>query len=139
MGGNRGDPRRRRGGVRQAPVGNCVLLPEHVRTEDAALIEPLSCAVRGYDVLRSQLATHVLIYGSGTMGLMMLELAKRSGAATVDVVDVNAERLATARKLCCDDAAPNAAELERPPGGDVVINATGNQHPTQEGLARAPK
>src|ERR1700760_1167949 len=50
-----------------APVANCVRLPAHVRTEDAALIEPLSCAVRGYDVLRSQMASHVLIYGSGTM------------------------------------------------------------------------
>ncbi|NED82533.1 alcohol dehydrogenase, partial [Streptomyces sp. SID11233] len=52
-----------------APVANCVKLPEHVRTRDAALIEPLSCAVRGYDVLKSQLGAHVLIYGSGTMGL----------------------------------------------------------------------
>ncbi|EPH43925.1 putative L-threonine 3-dehydrogenase [Streptomyces aurantiacus JA 4570] len=34
-----------------APAANCVRLPEHVRTQDAALIEPLSCAVRGYDVL----------------------------------------------------------------------------------------
>ena len=55
-----------------APVGNCVVLPDHIRLEDAALIEPLSCAVRGYDVLTSQLGCHVLIYGSGTMGLMML-------------------------------------------------------------------
>ncbi|WP_158709841.1 alcohol dehydrogenase catalytic domain-containing protein, partial [Streptomyces sp. NRRL S-15] len=30
-----------------APAANCVKLPDHVRTEDAALIEPLSCAVRG--------------------------------------------------------------------------------------------
>src|SRR3954465_3659970 len=34
-----------------APVANCVKLPDHVRTADAALIEPLSCAIRGYDVL----------------------------------------------------------------------------------------
>jgi Alcohol dehydrogenase GroES-like domain len=54
-----------------APVANCVPLPEHVRLEDAALVEPLACAVRGYDVLTSQLGSHVLIYGSGTMGLMM--------------------------------------------------------------------
>jgi 2-desacetyl-2-hydroxyethyl bacteriochlorophyllide A dehydrogenase len=123
----------------KAPVANCVLLPEHVRTEDAALIEPLSCAVRGYDILRSQLATHVLIYGSGTMGLMMLELAKRSGAASVDVVDVNPERLATARTLGCTEAAASAAELERPRGWDVVIDATGNQHAIQDGLDRVGK
>ncbi|MBO0871552.1 MAG: alcohol dehydrogenase catalytic domain-containing protein, partial [Micromonosporaceae bacterium] len=55
-----------------APEANCVPLPEHVRTEDAALIEPLSCAVHGYDILRGTLGASVLIYGSGTMGLMML-------------------------------------------------------------------
>ncbi|WNI14439.1 zinc-dependent alcohol dehydrogenase family protein [Actinacidiphila sp. ITFR-21] len=119
-----------------APAANCVKLPPHVRTRDAALIEPLSCAVRGYDVLRSSLASHVLIYGSGTMGLMMLELAKRTGAATVDVVDVNEERLGTARALGCSAAAVSADEIERARGWDVVIDATGNAEAIQDALGR---
>ncbi|MEU4096285.1 zinc-dependent alcohol dehydrogenase family protein [Streptomyces sp. NPDC026673] len=119
-----------------APVANCVVLPDHVATADAALIEPLSCAVRGYDVLRSRLGAHVLIYGSGTMGLMMLELAKRTGAASVDVVDVNPERLATARLLGCDNAAGAADEISRPRGWDVVVDATGNAAAIQDGLDR---
>ena len=122
-----------------APVANCVRLPDHIRTQDAALIEPLSCAVRGYDILRSQLATHVLIYGSGTMGLMMLELAKRTGAATVDIVDVNSDRLTTARSLGCSHAATSAEEIERPRGWDVVIDATGNQQAIQDALGRVGK
>jgi 2-desacetyl-2-hydroxyethyl bacteriochlorophyllide A dehydrogenase len=124
----------------RAPVANCVPLPEHVRTEDAALIEPLSCAVRGYDILRAQLASHVLIYGAGTMGLMMLELAKRTGASSVDVVDVNPERLATARTLGCTSTAESAGELAesgaRPRGWDVVVDATGNARAIQDGLER---
>ena len=124
----------------RAPVANCVPLPDHVRTQDAALIEPLSCAVRGYDILRAQLASHVLIYGAGTMGLMMLELAKRTGSSTVDVVDVNPERLATARALGCTSAAASAAELDgRPRGWDVVIDATGNARAIQDGLERVGK
>ncbi|MFQ6143733.1 zinc-dependent alcohol dehydrogenase family protein [Streptomyces seoulensis] len=122
-----------------APAANCVKLPEHVRTEDAALIEPLSCAVRGYDILRGALASHVLIYGSGTMGLMMLELAKRTGAATVDMVDVNADRLATARTLGCTDAATSADALDRPRGWEVVIDATGNTQAIQDALGRVGK
>jgi len=122
-----------------APAANCVKLPSHIRTQDAALIEPLSCAVRGYDILRSQLATHVLIYGSGTMGLMMLELAKRTGAATVDMVDVNEERLATARALGCSAAAAGADELDRPRGWDVVIDATGNAKAIQDAIGRVGK
>jgi len=120
----------------KAPVANCVPLPEHVRVEDAALIEPLSCAVRGYDILRAELAATVLIYGAGTMGLMMLELAKRTGAVSVDVVDINPERLGTARQLGCTAAVANAAELSRPRGWQVVIDATGNAHAIQDGLGR---
>jgi 2-desacetyl-2-hydroxyethyl bacteriochlorophyllide A dehydrogenase len=122
-----------------APVANCVRLPDHVRTEDAALVEPLSCAVRGYDVLRSRLGAHVLIYGSGTMGLMMLELAKRTGAASVDVVDVNPARLETARRLGVSASASNADELDRPEGWDLVIDATGNPSAIQDGLGRVAK
>ncbi|WP_327655091.1 zinc-dependent alcohol dehydrogenase family protein [Streptomyces sp. NBC_00483] len=122
-----------------APVANCVPLPDHVETQDAALIEPLSCAVRGYDVLQSRLGSHVLIYGSGTMGLMMLELAKRTGAASVDVVDLNADRLKTAQRLGVSASAANPDELDRPTGWDVVIDATGNAAAIQDGLGRVAK
>jgi 2-desacetyl-2-hydroxyethyl bacteriochlorophyllide A dehydrogenase len=123
-----------------APVANCVRLPDHVDAQDAALIEPLSCAVRGYDVLRSRLASRVLVYGAGTMGLMMLQLAKATGAASVDVVDINAERLATAWQLGCSAGAASADELDRPPyGWDLVIDATGNAKAIQDALGRVGK
>ncbi|MFI1486004.1 zinc-dependent alcohol dehydrogenase family protein [Streptomyces sp. NPDC020747] len=122
-----------------APVANCVKLPEHIRTQDAALVEPLSCAVRGYDVLNSRLGAHVLIYGSGTMGLMMLELAKRTGAASVDIVDINAQRLTTAERLGVSASATSADELERPQGWDLVVDATGNAAAIQDGLGRVAK
>jgi 2-desacetyl-2-hydroxyethyl bacteriochlorophyllide A dehydrogenase len=118
------------------PAANCVPLPEGVRLEDAALIEPLSCAIRGYDVLASQLGAHVLIYGSGTMGLMMLQLAKRVGAASVEIVDVNEAKLAGARRLGCSAAASSAEELDRPRGWELVVDATGNQHAIQDGIGR---
>ncbi|MEV6582708.1 zinc-dependent alcohol dehydrogenase family protein [Streptomyces sp. NPDC051582] len=122
-----------------APAANCVRLPDHVRVEDAALIEPLSCAVRGYDVLRAQLASSVLIYGSGTMGLMMMELAKRTGAIAVDVVDVNPERLETARSLGCTHAVGSPDEIDRPRGWDLVIDATGNEQAIQDAIGRVAR
>jgi 2-desacetyl-2-hydroxyethyl bacteriochlorophyllide A dehydrogenase len=122
-----------------APVANCVKLPESVSTRDAALIEPLSCAVRGYDVLRMRLADRVLIYGSGTMGLMMLQLAKRSGAGTVDMVDLNPARLETARLLGCSNAVTGAGELDRERGWDVVIDCTGVVAAIEDGIGRVAK
>lgn len=119
-----------------APVKNCFVLPDGVETADAALIEPLSCAVRGFDVLPRWLGDHYLVYGSGTMGLMILELAKRTGAATVDVVDLNADRLETARTLGCTAAVTSADELDRPRGWEVVIDCTGVPAAIEDGLAR---
>jgi 2-desacetyl-2-hydroxyethyl bacteriochlorophyllide A dehydrogenase len=121
------------------PVKNCWTVPESLTLDAAALVEPLSCAVRGYDVIRSQLANHVLIYGSGTMGLMMLELAKRAGAATVSIVDLNPERLDTARLLGCTAAVTSADELVRPRGWDLVIDCTGAAAAITDGLARVAK
>jgi 2-desacetyl-2-hydroxyethyl bacteriochlorophyllide A dehydrogenase len=119
-----------------APVANCVVLPPGVNTADAALIEPLSCAVRGFDVLQPELGDHYLIYGAGTMGLMMMELAKRAGAASVSMVDLNPARLQTADELGCTAAVTSADELDRPRGWDVVIDCTGVVAAIEDGLGR---
>jgi 2-desacetyl-2-hydroxyethyl bacteriochlorophyllide A dehydrogenase len=122
-----------------APVANCFRLPEGVETADAALIEPLSCAVRGFDVLQPQMADHFLIYGAGTMGLMMMELAKRAGAASVSMVDLNPSRLETARLLGCTAAVTSADDLDRPRGWDVVIDCTGVVAAIEDGLRRVAR
>lgn len=119
-----------------APMANLFSLPPHLAARDAALIEPLSCAVRGFDVLPRTMADSFLIYGSGTMGLMMLELAKRAGAATVSMVDLNPERLETAKRLGCAAAVTDAAELDAPRGWDVVIDCTGAEAAIRDGLGR---
>ena len=119
-----------------APAANCVRLPEGVDPADAALIEPLSCAVHGFDVLAPAAGDHFLIYGAGTMGLMMMELAKRAGAASVSLVDLNPDRLATARELGCSDAVTSADELDRPRGWDNVIDCTGVVAAIEDGLGR---
>ncbi|MBD2830672.1 hypothetical protein ID875_31530 [Streptomyces globisporus] len=122
-----------------APVANCVRLPDHIDVRDAALIEPLSCAVRGYDVLNGNLGAQVLIYGSGTMGLMMLELAKRTGAASVDVLDVNAQRLATATTLGCTGAAARADELDRPGGWTSSSTRRATRRRSRTGWGGSPR
>ena len=119
-----------------APMANLFKLPAHLAARDAALIEPLSCAVRGFDVLPRAMATSYLIYGSGTMGLMMLELAKRAGAESVSIVDLNPARLETAERLGCSAAVTSADEIEAPRGFDVVVDCTGAAAAIRDGLAR---
>jgi threonine dehydrogenase-like Zn-dependent dehydrogenase len=112
------------------------VLPDSVATADAALIEPLSCAIRGFDVLQPRMGDHFLIYGAGTMGLMMMELAKRAGAASVSMVDLNPARLETARQLGCTATTASADELERSRGWDNVIDCTGVVAAIEDGLGR---
>jgi len=66
----------------------------------------------------------------------MLQLAKRTGAASVDVVDLNPERLATAELLGVTATAASADELDRPGGWEIVIDATGNEAAIQDGIGR---
>ena len=117
----------------------CVRLPDNVKAIDASLIEPLSCAVHGYDIARKQMGNRALIYGAGTMGLMMLQLAKRAGVASVDVVDVNIAKLEIATQLGCDGAVTSADQLDRPYGWELVVDATGNEKAIQDGLGRVDR
>jgi len=116
------------------PAVNCHLLPEQVSLEHAALVEPLSCALYGFDLLPGRIGENYLIYGAGTMGLMMAQLARRAGAASVSVVDPNSDRLAVADKLGVDLVATRAGGLNRPEGWEVVIDCTGAVAAIEDGL-----
>lgn len=119
-----------------APSASCVVLDDAVDLVLAALVEPLSCAVRAVDVLRTRIGARVLLYGAGTMGLLLLELAKRTGAVSVDVVDLNATKLVRARAFGCSTAVESADGLEQPDGWDVVVDATGSPAAIADGLTR---
>ena len=119
-----------------APVANVYHLPDEVDLELAALIEPLSCAIHGYDLLPRRLGEHYLIYGAGTMGLMMAQLAPRAGAASVTILDRNPARLEAAREVGIERRAESADEVARPGGWDVVIDCTGVVGAIEDGLGR---
>lgn len=119
-----------------APVANCYRIPHDVPIDHAALIEPLSCAVHGFDLLPGRIGEHYLVYGAGTMGLMMSQLARFAGASSVSVVDLNTDRLAVAADLAADRTAVNADEFDRPQGWEVVIDCTGAVPAIEDGLRR---
>jgi len=119
-----------------APVRNVHRLPDGVDLALAAMIEPLSCAIRGYDLLPRRLGEHYLIYGAGTMGLMMAQLAPRAGAATVTVVDRNPARLEVAKEVGVEIIAESADEVARRGGWEVVIDCTGAVPAIEDGLRR---
>ena len=120
-----------------APVRNVHRLADGVDLALAALIEPLSCAIRGYDLLPRRMGEHYLIYGAGTMGLMMAQLAPRAGAASVTVVDRNPARLDVAKEVGVAAAgACRPTRSARRGGWDVVIDCTGVVAAIEDGLTR---
>jgi len=111
--------------------GNVIPLPDSVREEEAALLEPFSCVVNGVRASRIELGDTVVIYGAGPMGLMHVMLCRISGAAKLIVIDRHEDRLERAKSLGCDLVLHSAEDdvpdrLKRETGGrgvDVVITA----------------
>jgi 2-desacetyl-2-hydroxyethyl bacteriochlorophyllide A dehydrogenase len=118
-----------------APAANVFKLKPETDIYQAALIEPLACAIRAYDILPRKMGEHYLVYGSGTMGLLMAQLAPRAGAASVTIVDINEARLQTARDVGIGNAYTNADQAVREKW-DVVIDCTGNVRAIEDGLPR---
>jgi L-iditol 2-dehydrogenase len=65
---------------------------------DAALVEPLACVVQGIEDTGLQAGQHVLVIGSGPIGLMFVALARHLGCE-VSLAGRRASRLAAARRL----------------------------------------
>ena len=121
------------------PAANAFRLPSDIPRNWGALVEPLSCAVHGLDMVDVEVAGDYLIYGAGTMGLLLAQLAKDAGAGQVDIVDTNAGRHALATRLGADHVATSATALDRPQGWDVFIDATGVVPAIEDGLKRVSR
>jgi 2-desacetyl-2-hydroxyethyl bacteriochlorophyllide A dehydrogenase len=121
------------------PSANAFGLPADIPRHWGALVEPLSCAVHGLDQVELEVADTYLIYGAGTMGLLLAQLVKHSGAGQLDIVERNPKRHALAQKLAADRVAVSAGELDRPQGWDVVIDATGVVPAIEDGLKRVAR
>ena len=83
-------------------------IPKDMPLEDAAIIEPLACAIHTVNRGDIQFDDVVVIAGAGPLGLMMVQAA----------------RLKTPKKLVVLDASDHRLNLAKAFGADVVINPT---------------
>lgn len=76
-------------------------IPDHLDDATAATCEPLSVAVHATRLLGGDgvLPRSIAVFGAGTIGLMALQAARLTGATTLLVFDVDADRLDVARRL----------------------------------------
>jgi 2-desacetyl-2-hydroxyethyl bacteriochlorophyllide A dehydrogenase len=67
-------------------------IPDHLSYETAALVETVSCCLHGIDICNIKTGQSVLIIGAGPIGLLMLQLAKMSGAGKIIVSEISREK-----------------------------------------------
>lgn len=100
--------------------------------KDAALTEPLACVVQGVEDSKLKAGQHVLVLGSGPIGLMFVALAKHLGCR-VSVAGRGEQRLALAQRLGAETVieVPREGDItpvvqpKLPSTPDVVIEAVG--------------
>lgn len=121
------------------PAANCHVTPAGMPIHAAALVEPLSCAIHGMDLLPRRAGEDWLIYGAGTMGLLMMQLALATAPASVSVVDTEPARLETAKQLGAHAVATSADDFARKHGWSTVVDCTGVVAAIEDGLGRVDK
>jgi L-iditol 2-dehydrogenase len=72
-------------------------LPDNMSLDEAALIEPVSVAVHALSRADSVEGLNVLVLGAGTIGNLVAQVARASGARNVMITDVNEYKLEKAR------------------------------------------
>ncbi|MBS3169515.1 galactitol-1-phosphate 5-dehydrogenase [Candidatus Woesearchaeota archaeon] len=84
------------------PARNVIRVPENVSLEEAALVEPLSVALRGVKRAGVKRGGRVIIFGLGPIGLFAIQWAKKNGAVKIVGIDRNAHKLDIALRLGAD-------------------------------------
>lgn len=127
---------------------NLLRIPEHVSFEEAALVEPLACVVRGMEETHVQPGDTVTVLGVGQIGLMFVRLCKLAGARVI-AVGRRPARLSVAEKLGADVLLQNGSDVdivsevrkhtEGQRGPDKVIECVGLPEVWEQAIALARK
>jgi 2-desacetyl-2-hydroxyethyl bacteriochlorophyllide A dehydrogenase len=123
------------------------VIPKEMPLEDAAIVEPMACAIHAVNRGDVQLDDVLVIAGAGPIGLMMVQVAKLKTPKKLIVIDTVPERLALARRYGADvtinpkteDAVTIVQDLTDGYGCDVYIEATGSPSGVVQGLAMIRK
>ncbi len=119
-------------------------VPDLIPDEEAAVLEPLTTAVRAFRTNEVKPGSFIVILGPGPFGLFILQVALAAGPSHVVMVGLSTdeERLGLAKKLGASeilkgdvvDPVQRIDELTRGRGADLVIEATGRVNAVTQGI-----
>ena len=123
------------------PASQAFKLEPTVPWEAAAMAEPLACCLHGIDLAGIQVGDKVCVVGGGAIGLLMVQLAKLSGASQIVLSEPNEKRRQVGLQLgantAIDPPGPHAQEAFAQVldgGANVVIECVGNVPAVNERL-----
>lgn len=123
------------------PEQNVYKVSEDLDLRDAAFAEPLSCVIHGLDLIQIQSGATVAIYGLGSIGSLMLQMVKLSGASRIIVVEREPEKQKLALELGVDYAVDDKEieQLAERFNVDYVIECIGLKQTMEQSLRIAGK
>ncbi|MGB9787968.1 MAG: zinc-dependent alcohol dehydrogenase family protein [Dictyoglomus turgidum] len=114
------------------PYKQLYVFSSKISTVEGAMMEPVACALHGIERLNIKSGDVVLIVGGGALGLILLQLAKLSGASKVFLVEKVEWKREIAKELGADviiSPEENVVEIikenNKGRGVDVGIEAVG--------------
>ncbi len=122
-------------------------IPESVSLDEAAMIEPLAVAVHAVGRTGGVQGKKVVVLGAGTIGNLVGQVAKASGAEAVLITDINGYKLDKAR-ACGMDVVVNTHEealgaaIRRafgPDGADLILECVGVSETINQAIDNARK
>lgn len=102
-------------------------IPDHVSFDEAAVTEPLACALNAQKLVSVGEGDTVLVMGAGPIGCLHVRLARAAGAAKVFLADVNGDRLKLSQDVVRADRSIDMSEEDL---GAVVLEETGEIGPS---------
>src|SRR5579862_865164 len=113
---------------------NMYQVPAHISYQDAALVEPLACVLRGLEETGLKAGDTMAVIGLGPIGMMFVRLAKAVYNARVIAIGRRQTQLERALAMGADEVIVNSDgadvcgpvhEMTGGRGADVVIEAVG--------------
>lgn len=83
----------------ELPERNALIVPDDMKFEEAALIEPSTVARHILDLGQFQAGQSAIVLGAGSIGLMIVQWLRILGARLIICTDVSDDNLNTARRL----------------------------------------
>lgn len=116
-------------------------IPDNVSLEAAAVIEPISCAEHGVDLLETHPYQKALIIGDGFEGQLIAQILKSRGVHEVTLAGSNDEKLENNKKHFGFKTINNVKHPEevKPDSYDIVVEAVGLPQTQEQAVEAAAR